>query len=328
MGRRGRERAPRWRRGGTWGAIGALAGIGATLALVAPGHAAGDPDAAPDGPARPIELEVEVAGLVRRALVVTPPVHSPHPGRRPPILVVLHGVGGRGADLRSLGFEELAAGQGVVVAYPDAWRGSWNDGRPGLDPASAADATDDVAFVGALVRELGDAVGADTSRVAVAGFSNGALMTGRLACESPDGLVAVALVAGTVGQGFETGCRPSRPLPVMVVAGTGDGIVPYDGGRIADFAGRARGRVAAVDDFLAFWSAAGRCGAPTSAVVPAAIAVSRVDAGGCAPGAALRHYRVEGGGHEWYRVGGFDTTGAIWEFVAPWLEGTGHGGRS
>lgn len=31
------------------------------------------------------------------------------------------------------------------------------------------------------------------------------------------------------------------------------------------------------------------------------------------------HYQIHEGGHDWYRIGGFDTTGAVWGFVAPWL---------
>lgn len=304
-----------------------MAAVFGALALVAPGAAGGDPDAGDPASGATTTIEVMAAGLPRRALVVTPPAGSRRPGRRPPVLVVLHGVGGTGGDLRALGFEEQAAKLGVVIAYPDAWRGSWNDGRPGMEHASPSDVADDLAFLRALIRELGTVAGADTSRVAVAGFSNGAIMTGRLACDPPDGLVAVALVAGTVGQGFAPTCRAPRPLPVMLVAGTADGIVPYGGGRIADFDGRARGLVAAVDEFLAFWSITNRCGPPATRAVPAAVAVTVLDGAGCAPAGAVRHYRIDGGGHEWYRVDGFDTTAAVWDFVAPWIEGAGATGR-
>ncbi|MGH9157350.1 MAG: alpha/beta hydrolase family esterase [Acidimicrobiales bacterium] len=269
-------------------------------------------------------VEITVAGDRRSATVVTPPGAARAPGRRPPLLMVLHGVGMRGADMRSLGFEDLASRRGVIVAYPDAWHGSWNDGRPGLELASPADAVDDVAFLGALVTELGVRVGADTSKVAVVGFSNGALMTGRLACEMADGVVAVGLVAGTIGQGFAPACRPARALPVVVVAGTGDGIVPYGGGQIADSGGRRRGLVASVEEFLTFWRTTDGCaaGAATTAPVPgAAVPVTRMEAPACGPGGSVVHYRVQDGGHDWYRVAGFDTTKVVWGFLCPWFGG-------
>lgn len=271
-------------------------------------------------PSAVFTIGVDIGGIGRTAQVVTPPARTPRTRRPPPMLIVLHGVGMRGTEMRGLGFDELAAGRGVVVVYPDAWRGSWNDGRPGLESASPSDLVDDIAFLRALIAEVGVQAGADTSRVAVVGFSNGALMTGRLACDPPPGVVAVGLVAGTVGQGFADSCRSARRLPVVQVAGTADAIVPYNGGQIADYGGRRRGRVAAVGEFLTFWAAVGGCG-PTALtpLADTAIPVSRLEAQGCARGARVVHYRVRDGGHEWYRVDGFDTTAVLWSFVTPWL---------
>jgi polyhydroxybutyrate depolymerase len=265
-------------------------------------------------------LAIPIGGVSRTATVVLPDSVARPAGHRPPLLVVLHGVGGSGAELRGLGFEELALARGVAVAYPDGWRASWNDGRPGIEHESPTEVRDDVAFLQALIAELGTQAGIDAGRVAVAGFSNGALMTGRLACEAAGALVAVALVAGTVGEGLLGTCRPTHPVPVVLVASDGDGIVPYGGGRIADFDGRRRGRVTSAAEFLAFWAAASGCG-PTvaTAVAGAAVPVTRLEAQECRPGSAVVHYRVSGGGHEWYRVAGFDTTTAVWDAVAPAL---------
>ncbi|MGH9165000.1 MAG: alpha/beta hydrolase family esterase [Acidimicrobiales bacterium] len=320
-------RLRRGHRGGGGGAAGSahatarpvLASLVLLATVAGPAGAAGDDAGTAGGPAD-LSVGLEVSGVHRSAVLVLPPERSVAPRRRPPLLVVLHGVGMRGSDMRSLGFDAMAARQGVVVAYPDAWHGSWNDGRPGLEPASPDDVVDDVAFLRSLISEVGARAGADTARVAVVGFSNGALMAGRLACDAPAGVVAVGLVAGTVGEGFASSCTPSGRLPVVVVAGTGDATVPYGGGQIADFNGRKRGRVAGVGEFLAFWRAVDGCGAVAEAPVPgAAVAVSRIEWRECDRGGAVVHYRIEGGGHDWYRVGGFDTTAAVWRFVTPWL---------
>jgi polyhydroxybutyrate depolymerase len=230
------------------------------------------------------------------------------------IVIALHGVGGRGADMRSIGLEPLAAAQRVVVAYPDALGGAWNDGRPGADPVLPGAAVDDIRFLRLLIEQTAAATGAGGGRVAVVGFSNGAVMAGRVACDLADGVAAVALVAGTAGQGFERSCRPAAPLAVLVVAGSGDRIVPYAGGRVPDWGVRKRGFVAGVDDFVAFWRAQSGCA--SSQPVPAGVGVSAVRGVDCRAGAGVVRYRVNGGGHEWFRPPALDTTSVIWDFLA------------
>ena len=216
--------------------------------------------------------------------------------------------------MRSTGFEPLAASQRVVVAYPDAFGGAWNDGRPGADPAVPGVVVDDTRFLRLLIEETAARTGASPARVAVVGFSNGAVMAGRVACELADGVTAVALVAGTAGQGFEQSCRPAGIVGVMVVAGSNDRIVPYAGGRVPDWGVKKRGSVAGVDDFFAFWRAQSGCASSQVAPGPPHVNVLRgVD---CRPGATVVRYRVSGGGHEWFRPPTLDTTTVIWDFVS------------
>ncbi len=231
------------------------------------------------------------------------------------VVVVLHGVGGRGPDMRATaGLDARAAAAGVVTVYPDGFAGAWNDGRPGADPVTPGEPVDDVAFLRLVVDETVARTGAAPGRVAVVGFSAGAVMAGRMGCEAADRIVAVALVAGSAGQGFEGGCRPVRPVAAMVVAGSADTIVPYSGGRVADWAGRRRGFVAPVEDFFAFWAAQGGC----TSTLPASPSpqVSELRAADCQPGGAALRYRVGGGSHEWFRSPRFDTSEAVWRFVA------------
>ena len=227
------------------------------------------------------------------------------------LIVVLHGVGGRGVDMRSVGFEPLAAAAGAVVAYPDALGGAWNDGRPGADAVVPDSAVDDVRFLRLVIEETSARTGADARRVAVVGFSNGAVMAGRVACELADRVAAVAAIGGTAGQGFEASCRPARPVAVLVVAGSNDRTVPYGGGRAADWGARRRGFIAPVDDFFAFWRA--QAGCTSTQPVPALAQVSAMRGADCR--ADVVRYRVNGGGHEWFRPPGLDTTSVVWDFV-------------
>lgn len=254
-------------------------------------------------PAGVHEHQVDIDGITRRWTVVVPagaPASS--------LMVVLHGVGGRGADMRSAGFEPLAAGKGVVLAYPDGVGGGWNDGRPGADPLVPGAPVDDGRFLRTLIDETVARTGADARRVAVVGFSNGAVMASRLACESADRLAAMALIAGTAGQGFEQSCRPARPVAVMMAAGVSDAVVPYAGGRLANWGTKRRGYLAGVDETFGFWRAQNGCASMLTVG-----AESR--ATDCGTTNAVVRYRVTGSAHEWYRPPRLDTTNLVWDFV-------------
>lgn len=283
----------------------------APLATVAPAPAAapatilGAADA-PDPPPAHLsvgvhEHQVEVDGVARRWTTVVPTG-----GPASAVVVVLHGVGGQGRDMRSAGFEPLAAGTRVVLAYPDAHGGAWNDGRPGADPVTAGAPVDDGRFLARLIDETVARTGAGAGRVAVVGFSAGAVMASRLACD-PGGYVgALVLVAGTAGQGFDRSCRPGRPVAVLVAAGAGDPVVPYAGGRIANWGTKRRGYLAGVEELFEFWRAQNGC---------LSVQAAGAEARGTGCRSPVVRYRVAGTAHEWFRPPRLDTTNVAWEFV-------------
>ena len=258
------------------------------------------------------EQQLPVGGFSRNYLAVVPPATA----KPRSLLIVLHGVNGRGVNMRAMGFESGAAPNGTVIVYPDALGGSWNDGRAGLEPMQAGMVTDDVVFLRALIDEMVTRANVDPTRVAVAGFSNGAMMASRVACDMPDRVRGVALVGGTAGQNNAQICQPSRSVPIVEVHGTSDPVVPYTGGKVADNQGRKRGSVLSVVDFVSFWSHTCRCTGTRETPIKAALAVTMIEAQSCSPGSPVVHYRVNGGAHEWFRIQGFDTTKVVWDFLA------------
>ena len=258
------------------------------------------------------EGQLAVGGFNRSYVAVVPP-----PATKPrSMLIVLHGVNGRGANMRGMGFEPGAAANDTVVVYPDAIGGSWNDGRVGMEPMQSGMVTDDIEFLRALIDEMSARANIQPTRVAVAGFSNGAMMAGRVACELADRVRGVALVSGTAGQNYPQVCHPARSIPVVEVHGTSDPIVPYAGGKVADNSGRKRGTALSVADFMSFWSGTGRCAGARETAIKAALTVTMVEAQGCVPGSSVVHYRVNGGVHDWFRINGFDTTKVVWDFLS------------
>jgi len=258
------------------------------------------------------EQQMPVGGFSRNYVVVVPPATA----KPRSMLIVLHGVNGRGANMRAMGFEPSAAANGTVVVYPDALGGSWNDGRVGMEPMQPGMVTDDIAFLRALIDEMVSRANVDATRVAIAGFSNGAMMASRVACDMSDRVRGVALVGGTAGTNYAQVCLPTRSVPIVEVHGTSDPIVPYVGGKVADNQGRKRGSVLSVVDFVSFWSGTCHCSGTRETPIKAALAVTMVEAQGCTPGSPVVHYRVAGGAHEWFRVQGFDTTKVVWDFLA------------
>lgn len=86
---------------------------------------------------------------------------------------------------------------------------------------------DDVGFLKDLVAQILSDFDVDAGRVYVSGFSNGAMMANRIACEASELFAAVVLVGGRVEPGFE--CMPTEAVPLLQVNGGADEAVPHDG---------------------------------------------------------------------------------------------------
>ncbi|OBK16683.1 extracellular catalytic domain type 1 short-chain-length polyhydroxyalkanoate depolymerase [Mycobacterium asiaticum] len=231
-------------------------------------------------------------GLNRTYLVHVPP--------GPPVGLVLnlHGGGGTGAGQRGLSnFNSIADANGFLVVYPDGYDKSWADGR-GAAPADRK-RLDDVGFLVSLVNKMRGDYNVPAGHVFATGMSNGGFMSNRLACDRADIFAAVAPVSGTLGVGV--GCNPSRPVSVLDAHGTGDSVVPYNGGTVRGRGGLSR--AISVNSMLDRWRAVDRCqGDPTSQELPNVgdgTVVRRFESQSCADNTEVVLYRIEKGGHTW-----------------------------
>ena len=97
-------------------------------------------------------------------------------------------------------------------------------------------------MVRALIARFRDSHGIDASQVFAAGYSNGGQVVFRFAAEMPDRFAGLAAVAATQPTSDNFSCETSgRPIPVLLMNGTGGPIVPYTGGVISLFGFRPRG---------------------------------------------------------------------------------------
>ncbi|HEX7944121.1 MAG TPA: PHB depolymerase family esterase [Phenylobacterium sp.] len=179
-------------------------------------------------------------------------VHIPagfDPAKRHPLLFLLHGSGGTGAQM--LARSKLAAtsdAHGFILAAPDGGipvpeRGGFVWNIPGVPTVTGkvptAQDADDVAYIGAAIDQLVGQACVDKAQVYVTGLSGGGRMSSWLGCVAADRFAAIAPVVGLRAGNPSKGdpqtpdpatCRPSRPVPVIAFAGDKDTTNPIEGG--------------------------------------------------------------------------------------------------
>ena len=252
--------------------------------------------------ARPIYQETLVIDARERSYTLYLPGTVPRGGGTA-LLVGLHGGLSSGSRIgKRYGFDDLAEREGIIAVYPDAVGRFWNDGRAGAASKAREEGVDDVRFIHALIDEMLLRYAIDPRRVYVAGVSIGGLMAFRLACESAERFAAIAAVTAAMPEAPDYECAPSRPVSLMIVNGTDDGIMPFDGGDIR-FAGKTFGRILSTGDTVAFWTGHNGCpGTPevsayTDADPGDGTTVSRETHGPCRGGSEVVLVTVTGGGH-------------------------------
>jgi polyhydroxybutyrate depolymerase len=232
------------------------------------------------------------------------------PAKKPaPLVVVLHGKTQRGADMIArTAWPQVAKREGLAVVFPDGLNHAWADARTKAGPAlrGPPEGTDDVAFIAKLVEKLVANGTADPKRVYVTGISNGGAMTMTLLCARADLFAAGASVIMNLTDEAAVTCHPSRPLPMLLMNGTADPLVPYAGGRGSNYF--AADGFWSTDETLAFWRKLNGCETVNAAStdLPDRNAadqstVTRISSR-CPGGHDVVLYRVNHGGH---RMPGF-----------------------
>ncbi|MDN5004510.1 alpha/beta hydrolase family esterase [Bradyrhizobium sp. GCM10027634] len=234
------------------------------------------------------EIFVDTRDGPRHALVM-PAGDGPHP-----TVIVLHGALGTGAGTARLtGFAEAAARHSFTAVFPDGLDRKWHDGRAG-GPAGP----DDVGFIRSLVGRLIADHLADRDRIYLAGISNGGMMSFTLLCKAPELFAGVGTVIANMPAGIES-C-PAKPVPVVMINGTADPMVPYNGGGVGFRGGR--GEVWSVRKTAEFFARRDGCSQSTAVALPSrsnaeGTSVTRISWRDCRVNAGVTLYRVEGGGH-------------------------------
>lgn len=142
-------------------------------------------------------------------------------------VVVLHGQGDSESGdtvAEGVGFDAQAAARRFVAVYPDGRGGAFAAGHCcGRQPTRA----DDVRFVVRLAGLVARRYRVDARRTFATGFSNGAFLAYRLACQQSHLFLGIASVAGTQ---VLRRCRPRQPVSVLHIHGRDDHPMRFAGG--------------------------------------------------------------------------------------------------
>jgi len=201
-------------------------------------------------------------------------------------------------------FNQLADEERFIVVYPDGYQRSWADGSQRYESDKAG--IDDVAFTQALLAELSAQYAIDEKQLFVTGFSNGGFLTHRLGCELSEQIAGIATVSGVMAENVLQTCEATQPLPVMMIHGSGDKDIAWEG---------KPPELASVPATIEKWVALNGCDPdPTiEHLDPAADATFLVrETYDCPEGAQVVFYTIVDGGHRWPGAGN------QWQY---WLSG-------
>jgi polyhydroxybutyrate depolymerase len=145
-----------------------------------------------------------------------------------PLVMDFHGFTSNAAQQRQIsGYRNQAELETFAVAWPQGvgQPASWN--TPLCCGTARQENVDDVGFARLVLRTIASEVAIDPHRVYATGLSNGAAITHRLACEAADIFAAAVPAAYPLPYLPFTGCQTTRPIPVSMVMGLTDALVPY-----------------------------------------------------------------------------------------------------
>jgi polyhydroxybutyrate depolymerase len=217
-----------------------------------------------------------------------------------PLVFALHGGGGTAKKMNALtGFNKVSDDYGFILCYPQGIDKHWNDGREVNISHVNGIEVNDVKFFSLLIDTLLAKYNIDSSRIYSCGISNGGMMSFRLGCELNNKIAAIAPVAISMSEYLYNSCSPGKPVPVMIIFGDDDPLVPYEGGSIK----WNRGEVVSVEKTVGFWVKNNEC-SETPVVTEIDnedddTSVKKLVYSGNTSRNEVVYYHILGGGHTW-----------------------------
>jgi len=245
-----RAGAPATAPGVSSGAAGAPAAVGGNAATPPPGAAAGSFAAGSgsaagsggSGAAPQAELsagcssgtlkagdstrQLQSNDRMRRYLLHIP---AKYDGKSPvPLVFDFHGYSSSPqGQMGASGFRELGDQEGFIVLYPEGVGASWHVN--GCCGQAMELKLDEIAFVRAIMDDVGKQACIDLKRVYASGISQGGGMAHHVACLAADIFAGVAPVSSDLRT---EACTPARPITEISFRGLADRLDAYEGGHV------------------------------------------------------------------------------------------------
>ena len=237
-------------------------------------------------------------GLTRKYIVHVPKNYDANVAM--PLMFCFHGIvqysqmfcviGSTGTgSTTSSNYEErglvgLSEQKGFILVMVQGLSNSWNGGN--CCGVAQIYGLNDVALVRAILAEVEKHLNVDRTRIYAVGFSNGAFLANRLACEASDIFAAIVSGAGGIRLWPMNKCKPANNVAVLELHGTWDSFVPYVGGKqSADY-----------------WAKVNGCSAQASAssFPPSGGDTQCVSYEGCPADGQVTMCTIQHGGHCWF----------------------------
>ena len=217
-------------------------------------------------------------------------------GVRPPVQQPTRPMGGRGGRRGGGGFP---GGGGYPGGGGGGYPGGGQSGGQGRGEEEKGPApADDIGFLNQMLDQMVTQFSMDTARTYVTGLSWGGFMAMKVGCAMADRIAAIAPVGAAMPKTMV--CLPSRPVPVVMINGTSDPVVPHGGGTEHNL----QLPVVSVEDSAKAWAKIDRCAEKPSQTKLLAHEKGGMETkvetyDGCQQGAQVVSYSVKGGGNTW-----------------------------
>jgi polyhydroxybutyrate depolymerase len=176
-----------------------------------------------------LDKTITVDNRVRQYMIHLPP--SFNSLRKLPVIFAFHGGGGEyKKTIRYYNLNGLADDNGFIVVYPNAVNKAWSMHGVSSRVKNIENGVDDVKFISVLLDNLIADYKVDSKRVFCTGISRGGIFSLFLAWQLSDRITAIAPVCASIPQAIADEYSFKHPTPVLLINGTEDPLINYNGG--------------------------------------------------------------------------------------------------
>jgi polyhydroxybutyrate depolymerase len=246
-------------------------------------------------------------------------IHIPDSVRKnkpAPLVIVIHGAQANAQKAEQItGMSVKSENEGFIVAYPNGtgiknYKGTktWNAGNC-CGPAYIMQ-INDVGFISELINEIQKNYNIDKKRIYILGISNGGMLAYILTCKLSDKIASIADITGAMNI---TDCSPTQPVSVLIVHGTADPVIRYEGGKPLNNPDWIRRLDNPTSYALSFWSRYNQCSqTPTRNQYGDIIKETYTN---CSNETEVTLYTIVGGGHYYPEtINNRSSADIVWEF--------------